>query len=131
MIVFEDYAGDASRRCRRVRELIVRIRKLAARRKIKVRAFSRGRVRQAFAPAYTKHQIAIAITAEFPELLPHLPPFRKCWMSEDYRMSIFDAAAFGVTYFSFAHPKLSGLASPASTAIANRELFSGRSDLEW
>src|SRR5579883_3024387 len=32
VIALEDYAGDASRRCRRVRELIARIRRLAARR---------------------------------------------------------------------------------------------------
>ena len=31
----------------------------------------------------------------FPELAPRLPRFRKPWMSEDYRMSIFDAIAFG------------------------------------
>jgi hypothetical protein len=30
-----------------------------------------------------------------------LPRFRKAWMSEDYRMSIFDAAAFATTYFHF------------------------------
>jgi len=38
--------------------------------------------------ARTKHQIAHAIANQFPELAPHVPPHRKCWMSEDYRMSI-------------------------------------------
>jgi len=28
-----------------------------------------------------------------------MPPKRKCWQSEDYRMGIFDAAAVGVAYF--------------------------------
>jgi hypothetical protein len=30
----------------------------------------------------------------------YLPRFRKPWMSEDYRMSIFDAIAFGMAFLS-------------------------------
>jgi hypothetical protein len=101
LIVVEDYVGDCSRRCQRVCELIRRIRRLAAGRKIKMRAYSRGRVREAFAPDCTKHRIANAIAVRFPELAPHVPPFRKCWMSEDYRMTIFDALAFALTFFHF------------------------------
>jgi hypothetical protein len=58
-------------------------------------------VKQAFSEsgASTKHEIAVAIAKRFPELAPRLPRFRKPWMSEDYRMSIFDAVAFGVTFF--------------------------------
>jgi hypothetical protein len=41
----------------------------------------------------------MAIAKRFPELALRLPRFRKPWMSEDYRMSIFDAAAFGLAYF--------------------------------
>jgi hypothetical protein len=33
------------------------------------------------------------------KLRPRLPRFRKPWMSEDYRMSIFDAVRLGITYF--------------------------------
>jgi hypothetical protein len=33
-------------------------------------------------------------------LAAKLPPKRKCWESEDYRMSIFDAVALGVAYFA-------------------------------
>jgi len=32
--------------------------------------------------------------------LARLPRFRKPWMSEDYRMSIFDAVGFGLTFFA-------------------------------
>ena len=35
----------------------------------------------------------------FPELAPRLPRSRKPWMSEDYRMSIFDAVALALTFF--------------------------------
>jgi hypothetical protein len=34
-----------------------------------------------------------------PELAPRLSRFRKPWMSEDYRMSIFDAVALALTFF--------------------------------
>src|SRR5215510_4391385 len=101
VLVVEDYTRKGSRRCRRVRELIKDISKLAVQRKIKVRNFSRLKVKQAFSESGTsnKYEIAIAIAKRFPELAPRLPRFRKPWMSEDYRMSIFDAVAFGVTFF--------------------------------
>jgi Holliday junction resolvasome RuvABC endonuclease subunit len=101
VLILEDYAGKGSRRCRRVAELIEEISKLALRRKVKVRSFSRADVKQAFAEsgATTKQEIAIGIAKRFPELSPRLPRFRKPWMSEDYRMSIFDAVALALTFF--------------------------------
>jgi RNase H-fold protein (predicted Holliday junction resolvase) len=53
----------------------------------------------------TKHKIATRIGELFPELAPRVPPFRKPWMSEDYRMAIFDAVAFGLTYFRRGRPR--------------------------
>src|SRR5215470_1493463 len=46
MIVVEDYAAKGSRRCDRVRELIHEISKLALKRKVKVRCFSRLKVKK-------------------------------------------------------------------------------------
>jgi len=100
VIVVEDYAGRGSRRCQRIQELIDEISKLALKRKVRVRSFSRVKVKQAFAESgATKYSIALAIANRLPELAPRLPRFRKPWMSEDYRMSIFDAVAFGLTFF--------------------------------
>lgn len=48
----------------------------------------------------TKYAAACALAKRFPELRWALPPKRKPWQSEDYRMSIFDAAALGAAYFS-------------------------------
>jgi hypothetical protein len=100
-IIVEDYAGKRSRRCRRVGELINDIAKLASQKKIKIRSSSRGKVKQTFCESgvSTKQEIAMAIAKRFPELAPRLPRFRKPWMSEDYRMSIFDAVALGITCF--------------------------------
>ena len=62
---------------------------------------SRERLREAFAAegGRTTHRIGTAIAGRLPELVRRLPPQRKCWMPEDYRMSIFDAVAFGLTFF--------------------------------
>jgi hypothetical protein len=53
-----------------------------------------------------KHEIATVLAQRYPALAAKLPPKRKCWQSEDYRMSIFDAAALGVVaYFKQLPPK--------------------------
>ena len=68
---------------------------------IRVRSFSRAKVKQTLGEsgASNKYEIAIAIAKRFPELTTRLPRFRKPWMSEDYRMSIFDAVALALTFF--------------------------------
>ena len=101
VVVVEDYEGKGSRRCRRIQALIDDISKLAKKRQVKVRSFSRAKVKQTFSEsgAVNKYEIATAIAKRFPELVPRLPRFRKPWMSEDYRMSIFDAVALVLTFF--------------------------------
>jgi len=69
---------------------------------IQTRVFKRRTVKNLFGGQVrlTKYQIATALAERFAELAPILPPKRKPWQSEDYRMSIFDAAALGVAYFA-------------------------------
>ena len=100
VLVVEDYASKGSRRCGRVGELIEDISKLATKHEIQVRRFSRRKIKQASSEsgAGNKYESAIAIAKRFPELQPRLPRFRKPWMSEDYRMSIFDAVGLGLTF---------------------------------
>ena len=107
VFVVEDYGGKGSRRCQRVGELINDISKVALKRGIRVKSVSRLKVKQVFfeSGASNKHEIAVAIANQFPELAPRLPRFRKPWMSEDYRMSIFDAVGFGL---AFVHSKTKG-----------------------
>jgi hypothetical protein len=101
VVVLEACDGRGSHRRRRVRSLIRSIRGLAARKGFRSRAFSRAEIRRAFAALAkaTKHPIAVEIAQRFPELTARLPRVRKPWMSEDERMSIFDAAAMALTYF--------------------------------
>ncbi len=73
----------------------------ATKRRIPVRLLSRNGVKNAFPDCNrNKYTIAAALAKQLPELAPKLPAVRKIWKSEDYRMSIFDAAALGVAYFS-------------------------------
>jgi Holliday junction resolvasome RuvABC endonuclease subunit len=101
VVALEDYEGKGSRRCHRIGELINDISKLALKRKVKVKSFSRAKVKDAFSETggSNKYEIAKAIAGRFPELAPRLPRFRKPWMSEDYRMAIFDAVAMAMAYF--------------------------------
>ena len=102
MLVFEDHAGEGSRRSGRVRRLLDAIEELAQKKNIATNRYSRARIRNCFSEfgAVTKHDIAEAIAKEFPEFGPRLPVKRKIWLPEHPNMSIFDAAALALTFFS-------------------------------
>ena len=98
MLVLEDYEGPGSRRAKRIRTLINLVAVHAHQEGMATAFFSRGEVRGCFG-LIAKRQIAEAIARKFPELEPRLPPVRKIWMSEDRRMSMFDAVSLAVTFF--------------------------------
>ena len=85
----------------RTRKILELVRHKASLRGIRTRVFRRRAASKLFGREgrLTKHKIATALAERFAELRPILPPKRKPWESEDYRMSIFDAAALGVAYF--------------------------------
>jgi Holliday junction resolvasome RuvABC endonuclease subunit len=99
IVVLEDYKG--SRHGPRIQGLIDAICRLATAAGLKSHRIPNSRVKKVFRTfrATTKHEIAHAVAQQLPELAPRLPPYRKPWMSEDYRMAIFDAAALALTYF--------------------------------
>jgi len=74
---------------------------LAQRRRIPVRRISGATVRRVFPDQnHNKYQIASVIAKRYPELSPRLGPRRKFWEAEKYSMSIFDAVAIGIAYFT-------------------------------
>ena len=86
-------------RTRKHVRIVEAIRKQAKIQKLPIRLLSAKAVDEAFSGSNdNKDQIASALATQFPDLLPVLPPKRKTWQSEDYRMSIFDAAALGAAY---------------------------------
>ena len=48
----------------------------------------------------TKHQVAEAIGEWFPELASRVPPPRKAWQPEHWRMPLFDAMATAMAYLA-------------------------------
>lgn len=113
-LIAENVRANGSRRCQRVRELTKKILTIASKHRIRSRSIPRRRVLAFFAPlgSATKHQMATAIAKRFPELDPRLPPLRKPWMSEDERMSIFDAVALALAFFEWRRKR----ASPATSS---------------
>ena len=103
VILLEDYDGAGSRRAPRIENLIDDIAVLANERGIRTKRYSRSQIQECFAEygATTKYEIATAISQSLPEFPPQLPPQRKIWLPEDYRMSIFDAVSLIFTYFFF------------------------------
>ena len=102
VIVVEDYAGEGSRRCERVQQLIEDIKRLAQEKGIKSASYSLSAIRKTFAPsgAKTKYEIAKKIAEWMPAFALRFPRERMPWMSENYRMSIFDAVALALTFYS-------------------------------
>jgi hypothetical protein len=101
LLVVENCAHRSSRRGQRIALLAHAMLATARRLGVKGHALPVAHVYRHFAKsgARNKHEIAAALATRFPGLLLRLPPKRKPWQSEDSRMSIFDAAAFGVTYY--------------------------------
>lgn len=100
VLVLENYAMPDVRRSTRIQNLGTRTATLAKRRKVKFKLLTRTKVRRvllgADAPG-TKQAIAEFLAKRFPrELGSRLPPKRRPWMSEDYRMGIFDAVALAL-----------------------------------
>lgn len=99
LVVLED--GENSRRGARAKRFLAKAEALAREHGIEVRRISRTRVREVFKPSdTTKHGIALEVSRLFPHLASRLPRKRKPWMSEDERMSIFDAVSFGLAVLS-------------------------------
>lgn len=100
VIVIEDCRHVRSRRRQRVRAAITQVAALAPP-DTEVQLIPAAVVRNVFGAgrAVTKHQIATLVAEHFPGIGYRLPPERKAWMPEDARFAIFDAVAFGLTFF--------------------------------
>jgi len=110
VLVLQDVESKDSRRSLRIRELSRILTALASSRNLKVARFPWIRVQKTmFAEGWgTKQQIAEIVAKIFPEELGfRLPPKRRLWESQDYRMSMFDAVALALTF------RLRGKKAPA------------------
>jgi Holliday junction resolvasome RuvABC endonuclease subunit len=99
VIALEDTKG--SRRSARIQILSQIIMALTANRNVRSVLLSRDRVRRVFFSKGqgTKFEVAEILARKFPdELGCRLPRERRPWMSEDYRMDIFDAVSLALTF---------------------------------
>lgn len=103
IVVLEDV--EHSRRGKWARRFALDVESFVRAQGIDVRKVTRREVQEAFAGSgKTKYEIAVAIANLFPELEPRLPRRRKPWMSEDKRMSIFDAISFALVALRHIEP---------------------------
>jgi hypothetical protein len=102
VLVIEETTDGKSRRTSRIRKLYRMLVHFAEAEYLELHRCSKKEVKACFASvgAGTKYEIAKAITTQIPAFAHRIPRFRKPWMSEDPRQSLFDAAALGLTYFS-------------------------------
>jgi Holliday junction resolvasome RuvABC endonuclease subunit len=99
VIALEDTSTKPFHRSERIRALSKRIVHMAERQNVIAALLSREQVKRTFLNdgQGTKHALAGILANKFPEELGfRLPPKRRPWMSEDYRMDIFDAVALAL-----------------------------------
>jgi hypothetical protein len=101
VLVVENPDAPGSARRPRMRRLLRSLRAHAESRGIVVMSESRHDVRRGWASRgmTTKHAVAAAIAALFPELQPIVPHKRKVYRSEEARAEIFDAISLALRAF--------------------------------
>jgi hypothetical protein len=103
VLVMHDPFAKGSKRGARARQLTEELTTLAKNHALNVALFSREQIRRTFFAdrEATKQDVAENIARRFPEELgSRLPPKRRPWESENYRMGIFDAVSLALTFES-------------------------------
>lgn len=102
ILVIEDTSDSGPRRTSRIRKLYRMLAHVAEAEFVELHRYSKTEVKGCFASvgASTKYEIAKAVATQIPAFAHRIPRFRKPWMSEDPRQSLFDAAALALTYFA-------------------------------
>lgn len=106
VLVIEDTTERGSRRTSRIRKLYRMLGHMADAEYVDLSRCTKREIKACFKPvgASTKYEIAKAIALQIPAFAHRMPRFRKPWMSEDPRQSLFDAAALGLTYYAWHEP---------------------------
>jgi Holliday junction resolvasome RuvABC endonuclease subunit len=101
-LVLPDFEGENSRRVARVRQLLTEMAKIAEKKGITVRRYSRDQIRKVFRRhgAVTKYEIANVICDRYVEFELRRPaPARKIWLNEHFSLPMFDAVALVITHY--------------------------------
>jgi len=122
-LVIEHHLLMGSRRSLRAREFLVSVELLGFSRSIAVERVSQWAIRETFPECRTKHNIALLLSDQYPELRRWRPRRRKPWMSEDERMNIFDALALAESFLSTTDRYKSTSAQHNDTTPTSEETF--------
>ena len=102
VLTLQNVCVAEARRVDRIKSLLDDIAQTAETSGLKVVAFSGKQLRKSLLndPNGTKHQMATEIAKQFPDALAEkLPPKRRAWDVEHWRMGMFDAAALALTFW--------------------------------
>ena len=101
VLVIEETTDGRSHRSSRIRKLYRMMAHLAEAEYIDLHRYTKKEINECFisAGASTKREIAQAISVQIPAFAHRMPPFRKPWMSEDPRQSLFDAIALVLVFY--------------------------------
>ena len=107
VIVLEDWLDIVYERSERIVALYEAIVALAKQKLIAVVTIPMRKVREYFAyrNAIMKYDIALHIAKIIPAFSYQLPPIRKAWNAASRRQALYDAAAVGLAYYSFAEER--------------------------
>jgi hypothetical protein len=102
VLVLEEFEGRGTARVERVQHLCRNMIHLAACKGMDTPVYSRAVIRTVFATmgASSRYEIAQAIALRIDAFNHRLPRYRKRWLAQDPRQSLFDAAALALTYFA-------------------------------
>lgn len=101
VLVMEDCSEGGARRSEGVRRLYGAMESMARLESVEIYHFAKRELRQCFGRmgAATKYDVAKVICERLDAFAFRLPPPRRCWETESRWMSLFDAAALGLTFF--------------------------------
>ena len=107
VVVLPEYTRTMGR-SDRMRRLLDLISSHAMAESIEVGRYSRERIRECFksAGAVTRYEIAQVIASAVHAFSHQLPPVRRIWDPENWRMYLFDAAALAMTHFGLSEKEV-------------------------
>ena len=102
ILVIEQFEGSGAARADRIQDLCRSMVHLAACKGMETPIYSRAVIRTVFTSigASTRYETAQAIAQRIDAFSHRMPRYRKPWLPEDPRQSLFDAAALALTYFA-------------------------------
>ena len=102
ILVLEEFESGSAKRAVNIQMLCRSMIHLASCKGMDTKIYNRAVIRTVFSNigAATRYEIAQAIAQRIDAFSHRLPRYRKPWIPEDPRQSLFDAAALALTYFA-------------------------------